>query len=97
MNAEELIAELNDPTLTRGRLINIWASLGNRMVQLREEIPIVEKAARKTPARTLLAEIGKVKLAKEALPCLKLELEKVERFRDNVRDDLASLGAFGVR
>lgn len=68
-----------------GHLINRRASLGARLVALRERLPEIEKLARRTPPKTLLAEWSKVQVAKLAAPALRAELAALEEEYREVR------------
>lgn len=59
------------PTNTRARL-------GAEIVQLRERITELEKLARKTPPKTLLVEVERVKRAKAELERVRERLESAE-------------------
>jgi len=69
---------------TPGHRINRRASIGARLVELREQIPEVEKLARSTPPKTLLAARARVDSAKLALPRLYAE-------RDKLNDEMTAL------
>lgn len=58
---------------TSGHRINRRARIGARLVELRAQIPEVEKQARRTPPKTLVAEKQKVERAKALLPYLVIE------------------------
>ena len=72
------------PKIYRGVMINRRASLGNRLVQLRDQIPEVEKQAKKTPPKTLAKEWAKVKAAQALLPALQAEFESVSKQYDRL-------------
>lgn len=74
--------------MTRGEMINHRASLGSRIVSLKEQIPSLEKEARKTPPKTLLKEREKVAAAKVQLERLKEELPKLEEEYRQARKEL---------
>lgn len=63
---------------SKGELINRSCFLGSQIVTLKGLIPELEKQARKTPSKTLLSECKKVEQAKENLPKLKIQLQKME-------------------
>lgn len=63
-------------SLNRGELINRSCYLGSQIVMMLELIPKLEKQARKTPSKSLLAEVKKVAQAKENLPKMRAELHK---------------------
>lgn len=65
--------------MTLGEIINQRAYAGSQLVALRERLPDLEKLARKTPPRTLVAEKARVEAAKLALPAARLELETLEK------------------
>lgn len=58
-------------TLSKGRIINWRASTAAELVRLREALPEIEKQARKTPPKTLLAERAKVDAAKASISTVK--------------------------
>ena len=64
--------------MTPGERINRRADLGSRIVTLREQIRSLEKLARKTPPRTLLAEVARVAEAKRRLAAARDELASAE-------------------
>lgn len=61
----------------RGEVINRSCYLGSQIVMMLDLIPKLEKQSRKTPAKSLLAEVKKVEQAKENLPKMRAELEKM--------------------
>lgn len=65
-------------TPSRGELINRSCYLGSQIVTMLELIPKTEKQARKTPSKSLLAEVRKVAQAKENLPKMQADLEKMQ-------------------
>lgn len=73
---------------SRGHKLNRWASLGMQIVNLKELIPKLEKQARKTPPRNLLAEKAKVEKAKEQLLKLRPQLEAAEVERVTLNQEL---------
>lgn len=72
----------------KGVLINRRATLGARVVYLRERIPALEKAARKTPPKTLKAEKEKVEVAKVELEKAKEDLVRSEKEWEELKDIL---------
>lgn len=64
------------PTL--GQIINRRSYLGSQIVQLRERVRELEKTARKTPPKTLLAERVRVEQAKVSLVVARDLLAKCE-------------------
>ncbi len=78
------------PTL--GHRINARATLGARMVVLRALVPELEKTARKTPPKTLHAEVRRVEAARRALPAAlaALELAEEQHARALERESLQS-------
>ena len=62
----------------RGEIINRRATLGARVTELRARIPELEKAARKTPAKTMHAERAKVARAVVALDAARISLATAE-------------------
>lgn len=71
-----------EPTVrSRGVTINRHAYLGSQIVQLQEQIPKLEKLARKTPPKTLIAEREKVKAAQFKLEAAKNQLEEILKER----------------
>lgn len=73
-----LVGDEDSRTWERGRRINRRAWLGSQVVTLRERIPALEKAARKTPPRTLIAERRKVAEARVALERARADLATFE-------------------
>jgi hypothetical protein len=69
---------------TVGHRINRRASIGARLVELRDRIQETEKQARRTPPKTLVAEKQRVENAKATLPFLHAE-------RDALLVELAGL------
>jgi hypothetical protein len=69
---------------SNGHRINRRATIGARLVELLRQINETEKQARKTPAKTLVAERRKVEDAKAILPYLLAE-------RDAMNAELAGL------
>lgn len=65
-------------TPSRGEAINRSCWLGSQIVTMLDLIPKLEKQSRKTPAKSLLAEVRKVAQAKENLPKMQAELEKMQ-------------------
>ncbi len=63
---------------SRGQIINRRAYTGSQIVALRAQLPEVEKQARKTPPKTLAAEMARVDAARAALPALHAELDALE-------------------
>ena len=61
-----------------GVRINRRASLGARLVELRAQIPELEKLSRRTPPKTLVAERARVAAAAVALLARRAELAAVE-------------------
>lgn len=61
-----------------GQTINRRALLGSQIVQLKTNIPEVEKLSRKTPPKTLKKEWEKVHAAIELLPKLQKKLSEME-------------------
>lgn len=59
---------------TRGARINRRASLGARLVYLRERSATLAKESRKTPPRTLHTERARVAAAKVAFEAVRIEL-----------------------
>lgn len=71
-----------DPTvLSRGHRINRHAFLSSQILLLREHISKTEKLARRTPAKTLVEEWRKVRVAQESLPVLRAQLVEIEEER----------------
>lgn len=71
---------------TRGEIINRRAATGAEVVALRARIPELEKQARKTPPKTLVAERAKVEAAKEALMVARARLAVLEVQWDHLKD-----------
>ena len=69
--------------MTRGEVINRAAYLGSQIVQLKARIPELEKLARKTPPKTLLAERARVQQARLSLgtACTLLVAHEAEHAR----------------
>ena len=68
-----------DPNVeTRGHRINRAASLGCHVIQLRAQLIELEKLARKTPPKTLLAEVARVAQAKATIEGAKERLAILE-------------------
>ncbi len=63
--------------VSKGKLLNQKAWFGSQIVSLRERIPQLEKLARKTPPKTLVAERKKVEDAKVALVKAKEDLRQI--------------------
>lgn len=63
---------------SKGEVINRSCYLGSQIVTMLELIPKLEKQSRKTPSKTLLAELKKVEQAKESLPKMRAELERMQ-------------------
>lgn len=86
----------------RGRLLVSEASLGMRIVNLKERIPEVAKLARKTlpkhwqtGGKLFREEWDKVQRAKEELPKLQIELTLAESERAGLRTLLHEQKAWG--
>lgn len=84
MSRADLIALVKDlradePDLGRaGRTINRRAYVGAQIVQLKAQLAELEKLARKTPAKTLTAEVAKVVNAKSTILRVRQELADYE-------------------
>jgi len=76
-------------------MLNEHASLGALIVTLLQQIPEVEKAARKTPAKTMIAERAKVKAAQLQLPIMKDNLLKARTEHRQLTLTLECSGAWG--
>lgn len=76
---------------SRGELINKEAYIGARIVELHTRIPEIEKQSRKTPPKTLLAEVAKVKQAKENLERSMRQLEALEAELKEVKEQLEKM------
>lgn len=63
---------------SRGEVINRSCYLGSQIVMMLDLIPKLEKQSRKTPSKSLLAEVKKVEQAKENLPKMRAELKKMQ-------------------
>lgn len=74
--------------MNRGQLINHRASLGSRIVFLKEQIPILEKEVRKTPPKTLQKEWEKISGLKIQLAKTREELDALEAEYIQVRKEL---------
>lgn len=75
----------------RGRLINRRAYLGSQILSMRERIAAWEKQARKTPAKTLVAEWKKVQDAKTNLEVAKPQLDEMVSEWNSLKETLDAL------
>jgi hypothetical protein len=69
-------------------LFNEDARLGARVLETAARLAALQKQARKTPARTLLVERGKVEAAKKILGEVEAELMRLLIEHERVRRDL---------
>lgn len=78
-----------DPEVqSKGILINRCAWLGSQIQQLRDRIPQLEKTARKTPPKTLLAEKAKVEAAKVQLKQAQEDLTRYSAEWESLKQQL---------
>jgi hypothetical protein len=75
------------PLYSRGQLINRRAELGSHRLALIEQVASLEKLARKTPPRTLIAEKARVQAARDALPGAREKLARIEAAWMKLRED----------
>lgn len=63
---------------SRGEMINRRAYVGSQVVALRARVPELEKLARRTPPKTLVAEKARVDEARRMLPICRAQLAELE-------------------
>jgi hypothetical protein len=80
--------------ISLGAMSNQMNSLGSKIVEMRVRLPELEKQARKTPPKTLLTEVAKVKQAKESLKLCKEQLESLEIEHKSIREHLKKFPRF---